>query len=185
MLDLRLLIHESVWPSELERLENDDDAWDPETFDAWRERTKGLTGTLPDEVCEQWIYRHSGHSPMQFLELHRLSCNEVTWSPEHFLAQVGTIYGNDSMDPVHDLDVYSRRGLGGAKHATAKALDEGAWDYAPVVLHVPGGYICPAGQHIQRDYLLIEGHSRHRYLNALIHDGRKLAGQRVFVLTLG
>lgn len=184
MLDLRGLVYTSVWPPELEKLENEQDPWHPETFGAWRVRTKHLTGELPAEVCEQWMYRHFGQSPMQFLDLRRLSCDEVTWSPEQFLAQVGTIYGNEPMDPVHDLAVFSRPGVGGRKLATAEALDEGAWDYAPIILHVPGGYICPKGEHVQRDYLLIEGHSRHRYLNALIHHGHKLPPQRVFVLTL-
>ncbi|KXJ63098.1 hypothetical protein AXY46_03525 [Achromobacter xylosoxidans] len=184
MLDLRGLMCTSVWPPELERLEDERDPWKPETFAEWRKRTQGLTGELPDEVCEQWIYRHYSHSPMQFLELNRLSCDEETWTPEQFLARVGTISGNEPMDPVHDLAAYSKPGLGGKKHATAEALDKGAWDYAPIVLHVPGGYICPKGEHVQKDYLLIEGHSRHRYLNALIHDGRKLSHQRVFVLTL-
>lgn len=184
MLDLRLLISKSVWPKELERLENGRDAWDVEPFDVWRGRTRGLTGDLPDEVCEQWVYRHFGHSPMEFLELHCLSCEEVIWSPEQFLARVGTIYGNEPMDPVDDLAIYSGNGTGWGKLPTAMALDEGAWDYAPIVLHTPGGYICPGSDHIRKDYLLIEGHSRHRYLNALIHDGKRLGDQRVFVLTM-
>lgn len=183
MLDLRLLIRKSVWPKELERLENGRDAWGVEPFDIWRERTRGLTGDLPDEVCEQWVYRHFSHSPMAFLELHCLSCEEVIWSPEQFLARVGTIYGSEPMDPVHDLAVYSGKGTGRGKLPTAKALDAGAWDYAPIVLYTPGGFICPKGEHIRKDYLLIEGHSRYRYLNALIHDGKRLDDQRVFILT--
>ncbi len=94
------------------------------------------------------------------------------------------MYGNDPMDPVHDLGVYSGSTTKWGKLPTAKALDEGAWDYAPVILSTPGGYICPKGEHIAKDYLLIEGHSRHRYLNALIHHGKKLDDQRVFVLTM-
>lgn len=55
----------------------------------------------------------------------------------------------------------------------AVALDQGEWDYAPPVLCTPNGFIDTLGTVIDANYLIVEGHSRRRYLNALIEQWRK------------
>jgi hypothetical protein len=73
----------------------------------------------------------------------------------------------------------ARRALGAP---TATALDKGRWDYAPIVLPTPNGFIYTIGMFIDSKYLLVEGHQRRRYLNALVHRGVVLEPQRVILL---
>lgn len=50
------------------------------------------------------------------------------------------------------------------------------------MLPTPGGFIDTLGKHIEAKFLLVEGHKRRRYLNALIQRGIEVAPQRVLVL---
>lgn len=88
------------------------------------------------------------------------------------------------MDPEHDYKVFSGSPASGGPLRTAAAMNRGNWDYAPIVLATPGGFLCAIGEHIEKEFLLIEGHKRHRYLNALEFMGKRLGPQRIFVLTL-
>ena len=70
----------------------------------------------------------------------------------------------------------------GERLQTAVALDDGEWDIAPIVLRTPNGFLDTYGHQIDAGFLLIEGHKRRRYLNALVERGRELIDQRVFVI---
>ncbi len=182
MINLEKLRYCTVWPEELARIEGEF-LGDAEPFSDWRERTRELTGALPNEVCEQWVYRHGTQSPFTFLDLSKLHCEEQVWPAHDFPIRIGTFRGNEAMTPEHDFKVFNDRYLTGLAASTASTLNAGKWEYAPVVLSTAGGFICSIGEHINKDFLLIEGHKRFRYLYALLTKGVDVEPQRVWVLT--
>lgn len=152
-----------------------------ESYADWEERIGHNISNLHPEIREQWVHRHWTQSRMAFLPLETLTWREERWAPEKFLSEVKTWRGNEALDPEHDYNAFARPEMGG-KHPTAVALDQGEWDYAPPVLCTPNGFIDTLGTVIDANYLLVEGHCRRRYLNALIERGQALEDQRVFVM---
>jgi hypothetical protein len=75
--------------------------------------------------------------------------------------------------------------LGFPKSATAKAFDSGSWDYPIIALETPEGIVSFAGDMPDVRFVLIEGHSRYKYLNALHALGKPVNDRHeLFVLTL-
>lgn len=70
------------------------------------------------------------------------------------------------LDPEFDYESFQGR-YGDDKLQTAKALDTGTWDYPIVALSTPSGWRSLKGEFPSERLMLIEGHQRHRYLNAL------------------
>lgn len=151
-----------------------------EPFPDWWERHKAKLSNLHPEICEQWIYRHWERSPLSFLPLDRLEWTEDRWSPQRFLSEVGLSGGQDPIDPVWDYCSFHEF----PDNPTARALDQGAWDFPPVLLKTANGFYDVHGLLCERSYLLVEGHQRRRYLGALVARGNKLDDQRVFILAL-
>ena len=179
MIKIRELDERCPWPDELEPVGYGDH--NVETFEEWRERNSILLQHLPNELVEQWVHRHWKNSVAKFIPLEGLLWREELWPPSDFITKVGTVRGNEPLDPEHDYKVFSGK-VGGEKSQTAKTLDAGHWDYAPIVLETPEGFIDRVGDHIKTKYFLVEGHSRRRYLNALLRRNVQLGKQRVFVL---
>lgn len=98
------------------------------------------------------------------------------------LASVHRAWGEE-LDPEFDYDTFQRRG-GTDRHATALALDAGTWDYPMVLLSTPFGVIDGGNPLPDVRLVIVEGHQRHRYLNALHALGRAPAGpHETIVLT--
>ena len=177
MLDLRKF-GDPVWPKELMPIGID--GLTKESYEDWRTLVGDEIHHLHPEISEQWIYRHWTQSPLSFLAIPDLEWREEIWTPDQFLAEVRTWRGNEPLNPEFDYGVFHQFGT----HPTAEALDNGAWDYAPIVLSTPEGFIDTIGEKVDARYLLVEGHQRRRYLNALVTRGAKLPPQRVFVLSI-
>ncbi|WP_141401311.1 hypothetical protein [Cohaesibacter gelatinilyticus] len=179
MIDLRKIGEECVWPSHFKPVGYDD--LHVEDFASWWGRNGEKLKHLPEALAEQWIFRHWHDSVASFIPIEDLQCREENWPAIDFVSKVGTVRGNEPLDPKHDFDVFSGRKTG-EKLLTAKAMDSGRWDYPVVVLETPEGFIDCIGVHIQAKYFLVEGHKRRRYLNALLERGASIADQSVFVL---
>lgn len=172
---------EEIWDDSLKPKGYGGHYYELEKYDEWKERTAALLAHLHPEICEQWIYRHWTYSPLNFIPLDSLSWTEESWEPEYFIEHVQTYRGNTPLNPEDDYKTFAEPETG-EKLDTAIALDAGHWDYAPVVLRTPDGFIDTIGEVVKAKYLLVEGHQRRQYLNALLYRGTKLPSQRVFVL---
>lgn len=172
---------EEIWDENLKRKGYGGHHNELEKYDDWKERTAAPLAHLHPEICEQWIYKHWTSSRLSFIPLDDLSWREEFWAPEYFIEKVRTWRGNEALNPEHDYRAFTERQYE-KKHPTAAALDTGHWDYAPIVLRTPDGFIDTIGEAVKAEYLLVEGHQRRRYLNALLYRGVKLDPQRVFVL---
>lgn len=98
----------------------------------------------------------------------------MTLSGEALLARVYRAWGGE-LDARFDYEVFQSRG-GDDRHATAKALDDGTWDYPLVVLATPHGVQNEGDIHGAVRLVIVEGHQRHRYLAALHALGRPPVG---------
>ncbi|MET4103129.1 hypothetical protein ABIE58_002566 [Roseovarius sp. MBR-78] len=167
----------SVWNSTLKAKEHS--RFDLESFDSWWKRNYAIISHLNKEICEQWIYKYGPDHPHSYLELDKVSWTQEMWTPEHFVQSVRSATDN-RLAPEFDYEVFNRDGFN--THPTATALNLGSWDFAPIVLYTPGGFLDRYRAMQNYEYLLIEGHQRRRYLNALVAQGQQLSEQRVFVL---
>ncbi|KZL24534.1 hypothetical protein [Pseudovibrio sp. WM33] len=148
------------------------------------DRVKLLVPNLPDELIEQWPYRHWDLTQFRCVPLDRLECREVLWEPRFFLDNVGTYFCPDSLNPTHAYETLHRDIEGKPTHTSKPFEETGEWDYAPIVLETPDGYRTPDDVELKFPYLLIEGHQRRAYLNALLHRGEAVCAQRVLLVRL-
>jgi hypothetical protein len=170
-----------VWSGELKPVSEGELGKEP--FNTWWTRHRGRLRNLHPEIAEQWIYRHWTYSHFSFLPLERLTWREEVWDSDKILSVV-VRYGHDGCDYAPDFDYCTFRRRGGADRLqTARALDAGTWDFAIVVLEAPDGFLDARRPLPDARYVLIEGHQRMRYLNALrTRNWRPLGPHRVFVL---
>jgi hypothetical protein len=162
----------AAWPDALRPIGEATHAKEP--FGTWWARHQKVLAHLPEDLCEQWIYRHWTHSPFSFLPLDDLACERRLWSGEGLIASIHRAWGGE-LHPQFDYDTFQRRG-GADRHATALALDQGTWDYPMVLLSTPSGVIDGGNVLPNVRLVIVEGHQRHRYLNALHVLGRAPAG---------
>ncbi len=110
-----------------------------ESFADWDHRVGHRLSNLSPEIREQWVHRHWIGSPTSFVPLETLTWREEVWSPEKFLSEVKPWRGDEELFPEFDYNVFANPG--GDKLQTAVPLDAGEWDFAPLVLSTPKGFI--------------------------------------------
>lgn len=160
---LKLPNNSVAWPDRLRPI--GEGSFHSETFADWWTRNRAELGHLPPDLCEQWIYRHWTQSPFAFLPLDTLECERRIYPGEKLLASIYRAFAG-TLHPQFDYDTFQRNG-GDHRHATALALDSGTWDYPMVLLSTPYGVSNLGKLHRDVRLVIIEGHQRHRYLNAL------------------
>ena len=136
-----------------------------EAFAQWWARNRRNLPGLPADLCEQWIFRHWTNSPFTFLPLDSLIVEREQWEGDDLLKSIYRAFGGE-LSPQFDYETFQRQG-GDDRHQTAKALDTGTWDYPMVLLSTPAGVMDSDDPHPHVRYVIVEGHQRHRYLNAL------------------
>jgi hypothetical protein len=172
------------WPDELRP--TGEGSHDKEPFDPWWKRHGVRLAHLHVQIAEQWIYRHWTHSHFSFLPIDALSWRSELWESAQIVSDV-VRYGHDRTpyNPDFDYKTFQRRG-GEDRHATARALDQGTWDYPIVVLETPDGFIDAGRDRPDARFVLIEGHQRMRYLSALLQRRHSPLGpHELFILRCG
>lgn len=170
-----------AWPDDLKPLGFETE--NQESFDDWWERHSERLANLHPLICEQWVYRHFPTSLGDFLPL-----EDLKWRRENIPAGelLASVYPEFSKKYDPEFDYEQLHGdLAFPKSSTAEALDTGTWDYPIIVLHTPKGIISSKGVMPEIRLVLIEGHQRYRYLNALYALGKKLnETHELFILEL-
>jgi hypothetical protein len=178
MLDLSRHL-DPVWPDDLKPVGEGD--IDKEEFETWWERNRLRLANLHRLIAEQWIYRHWTHSPFAFVPLESIRWELAEMTGDEVLARVRREFAGP-LDPEFDYGVFQEKYLG-RKLATSFALDQGTWDYPIITLRTPNGMRNHEGDFPDVRLVLLEGHQRHRYLNALHALGKAHAGpHKVFLL---
>lgn len=157
-----------VWPAHLQPIGFGDH--EVESFEDWWLRHQDELSHLPPELCEQWIYKHWFQSSFAFLPLNTLTCETIEMTAAEILTQVHRELAVN-LDPEFDLRVLGEPRMGRV-HPTGAAFAElNTWDYPIVVLRTPSGFRGFDIEDAAIRLVLVEGHQRHRYLNALNHFG--------------
>lgn len=79
-----------------------------EAFAHWWQRNRDLHH-LPEDLCEQWIYRHWVNSPFSFIPLDTLHWQRAAWSDERVLSSIYRAWGGE-LQPQFDHNAFQRRG---------------------------------------------------------------------------
>lgn len=184
MLDLRT-VGRRIWPKHLRPR---GEGVGKEDFGGWWERNLRELRHLHPQLAEQWLYRHWDDTEFAFLPIDTLEWELVELSGDAILTDVRREISK-RLDPEFDYEQF--QGCHGFPKAhTAIDLDRGTWEYPIVALSTPSGWITRELSH-PHDWtglptarlMLLEGHQRHRYLNALHHRGTPPEGlHRVFVV---
>lgn len=170
-----------AWPERLKPV--GEGGFDKEPFEAWWERHRRELDHLPTELCEQWIYRHWKGSPFAFLPLDTLVCKAQLLPGSSIIKNVHREYGVQ-LDPGRDRNVFEAGPLGVPLPTAQAFMDRDTWDYPIVVLRTPSGFEGHASASKDIRWVLVEGHQRHRYLNALSFFGAAPEGpHRVLVIS--
>jgi hypothetical protein len=176
MLDLSNL-PDCAWPEKLRPI--GEGTFEKENFASWWCRYENEFSHLDSRVLEQWVHRHWLYSDFSFIPLDTLNCELVVWPVDQIL---GEVFNRLEVNyaPQFDYDVFHEFG---ETHPTAKALDLGAWDYPIIVVRTPSGIrTCDGCERPEVRFLLVEGHQRVRYLNALNSRSVVLKPQDLFIL---
>jgi len=165
-------VRDPAWPEALRPV--GEATAEKEPFAEWWARNGEYLAHLPSDLCEQWIYRHWLNSPFSFLPLEDLAWERRVWDGAELLRSICRAWGGE-LHPQFDYETFQRNG-GDDRHATAVALDGGTWDYPMVLLATPHGVVNEGETRSDVQLVIVEGHQRHRYLNALHALGRPPAG---------
>jgi hypothetical protein len=117
-----------------------------------------------------------------FLPLKTLRWKIVEMTGKEVLASVRREIST-RLDPEFDYEQF--QGMHGfEKTQTAKELDQGSWSLPIVALSTPSGWQTKHRTLPDERLMLLEGHQRHRYLNALHARGTPPDGpHQVFILS--
>ncbi len=165
-----------VWQKELCPIGHE--SFRKESFDDYWLRNRDHFHGLPADLVEQWVFRYFCKHPHSYIPLSSLTYSRQKMTPADFMRLVKSATDN-CLDPEWDYEVFHKCPGG---HPTSDALDRGRWDYPPILLSVPNGFHDGLKSWPDAKYILIEGHQRRRYLNALIHRGVVMPAQEVLLL---
>lgn len=169
----------SVWPVHLRP--KGEGTGHQEAFSPWWERHKEELNHLHPQLAEQWIYRHWGGTEFTFLPIESLKWELVAMAGEEILSSIRREISR-CLEPDFDYDQF-QGDLGFEKSPTAVELDEGTWPFPIVALSTPSGWRARHADLPDERLMLVEGHQRHRYLNALHHKGLAPPGPHdVFII---
>ena len=178
MLDLKF--GHTIWPETLEPAGFD--TCNKESFRNWWLRNENELKHLDPLIVEQWIFRHWIHSLYCFLPLNKLTWESQIWTTEKIL-DLAITFGEPRTHDSGKQDFIELNKYDGTV-TTNEMNSTGTWDYPIVVLHTPLGMKLAEQKWASARYVLIEGHKRVRYLNALQQCGSPSKTHSVFVLEL-
>ncbi|GLK81832.1 hypothetical protein [Methylopila turkensis] len=166
-----------IWPLSLKPQRYD--TLHPEPADEWYERNRNAIGHLHPLIAGQWVHRHWHHSPYCSFPLDGLSWTIEEWPNERLL----NVHCPRCMfDAAFDFETFNSY----PDNPTSEPMNRtGTWKIPIVILNTPAGVIDAQGPDPRSRHLLVEGHQRLRYLNALVARRQGAPAHHVFVLSYG
>ncbi|MFP2930689.1 hypothetical protein ACLESO_36925 [Pyxidicoccus sp. 3LG] len=168
MLDFKSMSVEEVWPEDLNPA--------GEEFESWWFRNRDRLAHLDRRLVEQWVYRHWDSTHFKFIPLETLRWSLETWPTERVLSTIRPAWSG-LHDPEIDYSKIFKKDV-----LTVRNWKNGTWDYPTVILELPFGVSVRAGEFPNLRFMLVEGHLRFRYLNALSHHRVATGPHELFVL---
>lgn len=140
-----------------------------ESWELWRARAHMMLPGFPDEVLEQWLYRHwkAVLCNWGWLDFQAMQFTKQTWTSEQIMNNVKTPHDDvvDKLARRMNNEIFQRSWL--VKNMT----EQGTWPVAPIVLHYERDLYATNGRVLKAPFNLLEGHHRLGYLKGLIEQG--------------
>ena len=149
-----------------------------EEFEAWYPRIAHLISHVPEDVAKNWVHRHWGHSPFEWMNLRSMSFFPETWElPRLLNLKVSNAWSQD--ETVH----------GTASLASADTwlkqcmLETRTWP-CPIIVLGDGEIARNPHRGDLVGPVLLEGHRRLEYLHELHQMGQAADRHAVWVVRL-
>jgi hypothetical protein len=144
-----------------------------EAFSSWWARVRQSLPNVPEDVAQQWIHRHWGQSPYEWLPLRSLVFSEETWPLNRMLDTVAGRVGHEERHWGNAPLEIPSSWLGNSVSRL------GTWPVRVVVFDNSSAAL-PEFHPAQ----LLEGHTRLGYLRTLAQAGSAKATHDVWVARL-
>lgn len=141
-----------------------------EPLQSYVERIRPLLPNYPDDVLEQWLYRHwhCVRETWSWLGLHALSFVKVIWPASQIYSQVKS--GNqEAIDGWSQQ--FRREHILRESYVGKFMLQHRTWPVPPIVVRNDHGLTMPHGLKLGEPYNLLEGHHRLAYLRSMYEYG--------------
>ncbi|KMV32008.1 hypothetical protein L4D00_07365 [Photobacterium swingsii] len=136
-----------------------------ESWDTWRVRAHTMLPQFPDEVLEQWLYRHwkGVLCNWGWLDFNAMSFTKQSWSSDKVLSEICTPHDDviDKLSRRMSNPIFQRSWL------VQNMQDTGTWPVAPIVLEYERDLYATNGRVLKAPFNLLEGHHRFAYLKNL------------------
>lgn len=141
-----------------------------ETWGEWRERAHDVLPQFPDEVLEQWVYRHwkAVLCNWGWLDFQAMQFEKQWWSTEDVLVKIHSPH----QDIIKKLTRRMSNPIFQRSWLVQRMQDQGTWPIAPIVLECSKDLFATNGRHLIAPYNLLEGHHRMGYLKGLVDSGQ-------------
>ncbi|MGF1683792.1 hypothetical protein [Photobacterium minamisatsumaniensis] len=140
-----------------------------ETWAQWRPKAKQVLPNFPDDVLEQWVYRHwkGVLCNWGWLDFQSMQFSLEEWGSEQIQSKIQTPHQDviDKLSGRMQNPIFQRSWL------VQEMQERGTWPVAPIVLHYERDLPTMNGKVLKAPFNLIEGHHRLAYLKRMIVDG--------------
>jgi len=140
-----------------------------EPWEHWRDRAQRMLPHFPDEVLEQWVYRHwkGVLCNWGWLDFQRMSFTRESWNTEDIVSKIKTPHDDVVSKFAQRMNnpIFQRSWL------VQNMQENGSWPIAPIVLHYERDLYATNGRVLKAPYNLLEGHHRLGYLKCLAEQG--------------
>ncbi|HIF9208862.1 TPA: hypothetical protein ACX6QM_002098 [Photobacterium damselae] len=146
-----------------------------ESLDRWKQRAHMTLPNFPDDVLEQWLYRHWKGVMYNWgwLDFRGMVFTKETWSTEDILAKVQT----PSQDVIDRLSQRMTNVMFQRSWLVQNMTERGTWPVAPIVLDFERDLYASNGKILKAPFNLLEGHHRLAYLKGLVEQGEYVRDQ--------
>ena len=139
-----------------------------EPWEQWRERVHGVLPQFPEEVLEQWVYRHwkGVLCNWGWLDFQAMSFTKERWSTDDIINQIKTPHD----DVVSKFSSRMNNPLFQRSWLVQNMQDNGTWPVAPIVLQYERDLYATNGRILKAPFNLLEGHHRLGYLKSIAEN---------------
>ncbi|KLV04844.1 hypothetical protein ABT56_13385 [Photobacterium aquae] len=144
-----------------------------ESWDQWRQKANVALPNFPDDVLEQWVYRHwkGVLCNWGWLDFQSMRFELEQWETEKIQSLIKTPH----QEVVDKLSSRMSNALFQRSWLVQDMQKHGTWPVAPIVLHYERDIDVMQGKVMKAPYNLLEGHHRLAYLLRLAEQDADLA----------
>lgn len=140
-----------------------------EPWEQWKEKAQRVLPHFPDDVLEQWVYRHwkGVFYNWGWLDFQSMRFSLEEWTTTNIQSKIQTPH----IDTVNKLSGRMMNPLFQRSWLVQEMQLLGTWPVAPIVLHYERDLPMLNGKTLKAPFNLLEGHHRLAYLRQMAEQG--------------